>query len=86
MGRLKSILAFVFSITLIILPMAGTLAAQSGRTRPRVTTPGTSAPPVEPVNIPAAAVVVKQEQVGSASRFAVPHCFAVRLCPASSGE
>lgn len=69
MGRLKSILAFVSSITLIILPMAGTAAAQSGRTRPRVTTPGTTAPPVEPVKIPAAAVVVKQEQVGSTSRF-----------------
>lgn len=69
MRRLKSILAFVSAITLIILPFAGTAAAQSGRTRPRVSTPGTSAPPVEPVKIPAAAVVVKQEQVGSASRF-----------------
>jgi zinc protease len=50
--------------------LAGTAAAQSGRTRPRVPTPGTNAPaPVEPVQIPAAAVVVKQEQAGSASRF-----------------
>jgi zinc protease len=67
--RLKSILAFVSSITLIIMPLAGGAAAQSGRTRPRVTTPGTSAPPADPVKIPAAAVVVKQEQAGSASRF-----------------
>src|SRR5438270_12529068 len=48
--------------------LAGLSTAQSGRTRPRVPTPGTSATPVEPVTIPAAAVVVQQEQVGSAAR------------------
>ncbi|MEN3332325.1 MAG: zinc protease [Blastocatellia bacterium] len=69
MRRLKSFLAFVSVITLVMTSLAGTAAAQSGRTRPRVSPPGTNAPPVEPVKIPAAAVVVKQEQVGSASRF-----------------
>jgi zinc protease len=49
--------------------LAGRAPAQSGRTRPRVPTPGTNAPPPEPVKIPAAAEVVKQEQLGSASRF-----------------
>jgi zinc protease len=34
-----------------------------------VPTPGASAAPAEPVKIPAAAVVVQQEQVGTASRF-----------------
>jgi zinc protease len=68
--RLKSFLSFVSIITLMITSLAGTIKAQSGRTRPRVPTPGTNAPtPVEPVKIPAAAVVVKQEQLGSASRF-----------------
>jgi zinc protease len=68
--RLKSFLSLVSIISLIISSLAGTVAAQSGRTRPRVPTPGTNAPtPVEPVKIPAAAVVIKQEQVGSASRF-----------------
>jgi zinc protease len=67
---LRSRLAFVSIITLITASLVGSSFAQSGRTRPRVpTTPGTSAPPAEPVKIPAAAVVVKQEQVGSASRF-----------------
>ncbi|MFL6277908.1 MAG: M16 family metallopeptidase [Blastocatellia bacterium] len=70
MRRLKSFLACVSSITLILTSLAGLAAAQSGRTRPRVpTTPGTSTTPAEPVKIPAAAVVVKQEQAGSASRF-----------------
>ncbi|HKQ05789.1 MAG TPA: pitrilysin family protein [Blastocatellia bacterium] len=70
MRRLKSFLVCVSSITLILTSLAGLAAAQSGRTRPRVpTTPGTSTTPAEPVKIPAAAVVVKQEQVGSASRF-----------------
>ncbi|MFL6214657.1 MAG: M16 family metallopeptidase [Blastocatellia bacterium] len=69
MRCLKPLLAFVSIITLIATPLVGDAAAQSGRTRPRVPTPGTSATPAEPVKIPAAAVVVKQEQVGSASRF-----------------
>ncbi|HEY9231474.1 MAG TPA: pitrilysin family protein [Blastocatellia bacterium] len=66
MRRLKSLLACVSIVTFIMTSLA---AAQSGRTRPRVPTPGTNAPAVEPVKIPAAAVVVKQEQAGSASRF-----------------
>lgn len=69
MHRLKSFLSLVSIFALIMTSLAGTTAAQSGRTRPRVPTPGTGAPPPEPVKIPAAAVVVKQEQVGSASRF-----------------
>ncbi|HJQ25950.1 MAG TPA: pitrilysin family protein [Blastocatellia bacterium] len=66
MRRLKSLLACVSIVTFVIPSLA---AAQSGRTRPRVPTPGTNAPAAEPVKIPAAAVVVKQEQAGSAARF-----------------
>ncbi|HKP13224.1 MAG TPA: insulinase family protein [Blastocatellia bacterium] len=70
MRRLKSLIASVSAVMFITTSLTGVAAAQSGRTRPRVPTPGTSsAAPVEPVKVPAASVVVKQEQVGSASRF-----------------
>ena len=65
---------FKFSITVLsiiilittILPNPAN--SQSGRGRPRVATPANTEPP-KPVNVPAAAVVVKQEQAGTTSRF-----------------
>jgi zinc protease len=43
--------------------------SQSGRSRPRVPTPAPGSPEPRSVTIPAAAAVVKQEQVGNVSRF-----------------
>src|SRR6185503_3997904 len=65
---------FKFSITVLsiiilitaILPNPAN--SQSGRGRPRVATPANTEPP-PPVNVPATAVVVKQEQAGTTSRF-----------------
>jgi len=55
----------------LLLPIIGlqtlVVSAQSGRGRPRVAPPSTTAPP-PPVTIPADAAVVKQEQNGFTSR------------------
>lgn len=69
MQRFKfSILALqIIILTTTILP--GPAWPQSGRGRPKVSTPGATNPPPQPVNVPAAAAVVKQEQVGNTWRF-----------------
>src|SRR5215813_11243765 len=57
-------------IILITTTLTSPAVSQSGRTRPRVAQPAPPAnqpPPV--INVPAAAAVAKQEQVGTTSRF-----------------
>jgi zinc protease len=56
-------------IILITTILPNSARAQSGRGRPKVSTPGNTASPSQPVNVPAAAAVVKQEQIGNTSRF-----------------
>src|SRR4029078_1384024 len=63
-GITLSIISFLIA-TLVIPGLA-----QSGRGRPKVEQPSsTTATPAKPVNIPATAAVVKQEQIGTSSRF-----------------
>jgi predicted Zn-dependent peptidase len=64
-----SILALQIIILTTIFPYSAW--PQSGRGRPRVPTNETTAAPPQPVNVPVAAAVVKQEQVGNISRFAL---------------
>lgn len=60
----------LFLIIVLAAAMFPELArSQSGRGRPKVPTPSPGAPQPQPVTIPAAASVVKQEQVGNVSRF-----------------
>ncbi len=61
-------------LSLIILTstiLTNTAFAQSGRGRPKVAPPASPAPatPLEVINIPASAAVIKQEQAGTLSRF-----------------
>lgn len=59
----------VFSVVLaIIFPVAIALS-QSGRGRPKVSQPSSTTSNSNPVNVPAATLVIKQEQVGTTSRF-----------------
>ncbi|MFP5264304.1 MAG: M16 family metallopeptidase [Blastocatellia bacterium] len=69
MRRFKlSILALqIITLTMTILP--GPVRSQSGRGRPKVAPPGAATPSPELANVPAAAAVVKQEQVGNTWRF-----------------
>ena len=61
--------AVIVAIVALLNPgYGGGALAQSGRTRPRVPTPRTETP-AEPIKIPAAAAVVKQDQIGTASQF-----------------
>lgn len=67
--RLFKLSILSLSITALITTLLpGAALSQSGRGRPKVPTPNSNtAPP--PVNVPASAVVVKQEQAGTTSRF-----------------
>ena len=61
-------------LSLIILTstiLTNIMFAQSGRGRPKVAPPSSPAPaaPPEVINLPASAAVIKQEQVGTLSRF-----------------
>jgi zinc protease len=62
----------VFSLIILsVTIVTNTVLAQSGRGRPKVSpppTPASTAAP-EPINIPATAAVIKQEQAGTLSRF-----------------
>src|SRR5262245_61932703 len=65
-------MSFIPKLVVILLTasLASPALAQSGRTRPKVAQP--NAPTNEPppvINVPAAAAVAKQEQVGTSSRF-----------------
>ncbi|HKP85826.1 MAG TPA: pitrilysin family protein [Blastocatellia bacterium] len=68
MRRFKISILALSIITLISTLLPGAARSQSGRGRPRVPTPNADTAP-QPVNVPASAVVVKQEQVGTTSRF-----------------
>jgi len=65
-----SITAFL-TITLVTTTLTVTVFPQSGRTRSKVAPPlsETTKTPPEPIKIPEAAAVVKQEQAGTTSRF-----------------
>jgi zinc protease len=54
---------------LIITTAPGSARSQSGRGRPKVSPRESVAPPPQPVKVPEAAAVIKQEQAGSTSRF-----------------
>jgi zinc protease len=68
MRQLKLLILSLSITALITTLLPGSARSQSGRGRPRVPTPSSDAAP-PPVNVPAAAVVVKQEQSGATSRF-----------------
>jgi len=63
-----SIVVFSLLATATTLPGA-TASSQSGRGRPRVPQPSSTTSRAEPVIIPAATLVIEQEQAGSTSRF-----------------
>lgn len=69
MRLFKNLILLLSIIILITTALPDPAHSQSGRGRPRVPTPNTSAAPPQPVNVPAAAAVIKQEQVGTTSRF-----------------
>lgn len=68
MQRFKIPITILSTIILITTVLQSPANSQSGRGRPRVATPSNTTAP-QPVNIPAAAVVVKQEQAGTTARF-----------------
>ena len=68
MRRFKISIPVLSIIILITTILPNPANSQSGRGRPRVATPSNTEPP-KPVNVPTAAVVVKQEQAGTTSRF-----------------
>jgi zinc protease len=63
-----SIILFTLSALAAALPGA-TALSQSGRGRPKVPQPSSPAQPAQPVIVPAATLVIKQEQAGTTSRF-----------------
>ena len=68
MRRFKISIPILSIIILVTTVLPNPANSQSGRGRPRVATPSNTEPP-KPVNVPTAAVVVKQEQAGTTSRF-----------------
>ena len=69
--RYRSILCSIAVASLVAFGNPSEAKSQSGRGRPRVPTPSQPATPRPAVNIPEATAVVKQEQTGSSSRFAL---------------
>jgi len=59
------------SIFLLTTTLIAPALSQSGRGRPKVPQPSstTTASPTKPINVPATAAVIKQEQTGTTSRF-----------------
>jgi zinc protease len=66
---LKPSITTFLIITLVTTTLAVSASSQSGRTRPKVAQPSSSTPQPEPIKVPEAAVVIKQEQAGTTSRF-----------------
>ncbi|HSO74543.1 MAG TPA: insulinase family protein [Blastocatellia bacterium] len=70
MRRSTHWIVFPSIIVLLAAMLPGLSRSQSGRSRPKVPTPAPAEPEPRPVlTIPAASSVIKQEQVGSVSRF-----------------
>ena len=64
--KYSTALSLIVLCVIMLVPVAA--RAQSGRTRPRVPTGNSTAPP-PPVNVPGATAAVKQEQAGTTARF-----------------
>jgi zinc protease len=67
--QLRLSILFLTAVSILAQIFLAPALAQSGRGRPRVPTPRPTAPEPEPVKIPAAAAIVRQEQLGNVSRF-----------------